>query len=93
MGQAQNEMVISTPYFVPDPTVLNAILAAACRGVQVTMIFPKKNDSWIVAAVSRSYYRRLLEAGVEIHEFRSGLLHARTLTVDRAVTLMIRRPA
>ena len=88
MGQAKDELVISTPYFVPDPTVLNAILSAAVRGVKVKMIFPQKNDSWIVAAVSHSYYRRLLEAGVQIHEYKGGLLHAKTLTVDRAVTFI-----
>ena len=88
MGQSQHELVISTPYFVPDPTVLNAILAAACRGVKVQMILPARNDSWIVAAVSRSYYRRLLEAGVEIYEYNGGLLHAKTLTTDQAVTLI-----
>jgi cardiolipin synthase len=41
-----------------------------------------------VAAVSRSYYRRLLEAGVEIYEYNGGLLHAKTLTTDQAVTLI-----
>ncbi|QDT01855.1 Cardiolipin synthase [Rubripirellula lacrimiformis] len=88
MGQAQTELTISTPYFVPDQTVLDAICAAAHRGVQVTMIFPKRNDSWIVAAASRSYYRRLLDSGVIIYEFRSGLLHAKTLTVDGVITFI-----
>ncbi|QDS94371.1 Cardiolipin synthase [Roseimaritima multifibrata] len=88
MGTAQRELVISTPYFVPDPTVLNALLAAAARGVEVTIVFPKRNDSWIVAAVSRSNYRRMLKTGIKIHEFKGGLLHAKTLTVDGAVTLI-----
>ena len=88
MSQATNALTISTPYFVPDQTVLDAICATAHRGVDVTMVFPKKNDSWIVAAVSRSYYRRLLEAGVKIHEFEGGLLHAKTLTIDDKVTLI-----
>jgi len=88
MSNALHELTISTPYFVPDQTVLDAICAAARRGVDVTMIFPKKNDSWIVAAVSRSYYRRLVEAGVKLHEFKGGLLHAKTLTIDGAITLI-----
>jgi cardiolipin synthase len=85
---ARREVVISTPYFVPDSTVLNALCAAASRGVEVTMIFPKRNDSWIVAAASHSYYRRLLEHGVKIFEFRDGLLHSKTFTVDRALALI-----
>jgi cardiolipin synthase len=88
MTLAKKEVVISTPYFVPDSTVLDAICAAATRGVDVTMIFPKRNDSWIVAAASHSYYRNLLERGVKIFEFRDGLLHAKTLTIDRAMALI-----
>ena len=61
---AQHDLTLSTPYFVPDATVFEALCAAAHRGVNVTLIFPKVNDSWVVAAASRSYYRRLLEGGV-----------------------------
>ncbi len=85
---AQNTLTLSTPYFVPDATVLEALCAASHRGVTVTLIFPKVNDSWIVAAASRSYYRRLLSAGCEIHEFKGGLLHAKTLTIDGEVSLI-----
>lgn len=85
---AQQEVVISTPYFVPDATVLDALCAAAWRGVTVRMIFPARNDSAFVAAASRSYYQRLLTAGVQIHEFTPGLLHAKTLCVDGQVTLL-----
>lgn len=85
---AQQTLTLSTPYFVPDATVLEALCSAAHRGVTVTLIFPKVNDSWIVAAASRSYYRTLLSAGCEIHEFKGGLLHAKTLTIDGKVTLI-----
>ena len=88
MGQARKELVITTPYFVPDQTVLDAVISAAHRGVSVTLILPKRNDSWIVAAVSHSYYRRLLAAGIRIFEFRNGLLHSKTLTIDGCVTMM-----
>jgi len=85
---ARTEVVISTPYFVPNPTVLDAICAAAIRGIDVTMIFPKRNDSWVVAAASHSYYRQLLVHGVKIFEFRNGLLHSKTFTIDRALSLI-----
>ncbi len=81
-SQAQSELIISTPYFVPDYLVLGALCAAAHRGVAVTLIMPEKNDSFIVAATSHSYYRQLLEAGVNIYEYQAGLLHAKTLTID-----------
>ena len=85
---AQETLTLSTPYFVPDTTVLEALCSAAHRGVEVTLIFPEVNDSWIVAAASRSYYHRLLLAGCGIHEFEGGLLHAKTLTLDGEVTLV-----
>ena len=88
LATAQDHLTLSTPYFVPDATVLEALCAAAYRGVRVTLIFPKMNDSWIVAAASRSYYRKLLSAGCKIHEFKGGLLHAKTLTIDGHVTLI-----
>lgn len=85
---AQHEVVISTPYFVPDATVLDALCATAWRGVQLTLITPARNDSAFVAAASSSYYHRLLQAGVHIYEFTPGLLHAKTLCVDGQVTLL-----
>lgn len=88
IGAALEEVVLSTPYFVPDPGVLAALEAAAHRGVTVRLIFPHRNDSRIVAAASRSYYATLLEAGCEVVEYTGGLLHAKTLTVDGRVSLI-----
>lgn len=88
MGHAKQSLVISTPYFVPDFTLINMICATAYRGVDVTIIFPRKNDSFIVAATSHSYYWQLLEAGVKIYEYKPGLLHAKTLTIDDQISLV-----
>lgn len=88
ISQAQSTLTISTPYFVPDYTLVNMLCATAYRGVEVTMIFPKHNDSLVVAATSRSYYWQLLEAGVTIYEYKPGLLHAKTLTVDGEISLI-----
>lgn len=85
---AKEEVVITTPYFVPSSTVLDAICAAAIRGIEVSLIFPKRNDSWIVAAASHSYYRKLLDHGVRIFEFRDGMLHSKTLTLDGKLSLI-----
>ena len=88
IGQAKRRLIISTPYFVPDYSLVSILCAAAYRGVGVTLIFPKYNDSFIVAATSRSYYWELLEAGVTIHEYTLGLLHAKTLTIDDEICLI-----
>ena len=63
-------------------------MAAARRGVRLTIVFPQRNDSRIVGAISRAYYPVLARAGVHIHEFRRGLLHAKTLVVDDALALV-----
>ena len=85
---ARQELVISTPYYVPDVSIQNALCSAAWRGVKTKIIFPARNDSWIVAGASRSYYQDLLEAGVEIHEYQGGLLHTKSLTLDGGITLI-----
>ncbi|NOQ45925.1 MAG: cardiolipin synthase, partial [Desulfobulbaceae bacterium] len=88
MYAARRELVISTPYFVPDESMLGGLCASARRGVATTIIFPARNDSWIVGAASHSYYRELLDAGVQIFEYVGGFLHTKSLTLDGEVTLI-----
>jgi cardiolipin synthase len=85
---ARRELIITTPYYVPDEAMQSALCASARRGVTTTIIFPARNDSWIVGAASRSYYSDLLAAGVRIYEYEGGLLHAKSLTLDGEVTLI-----
>jgi cardiolipin synthase len=85
---AREELIVTTPYFVPDEATTMALRTAARRGVDTTLIFPARNDSPLVAAASRSYYEPLLEAGVKIYEYQKGLLHAKTLTLDRSLALI-----
>jgi cardiolipin synthase len=85
---ARRDVVISTPYYVPDESIQNALCTTAYRGVDTTIIFPARNDSWIVGAASRSYYADLLAAGVKIYEYVGGLLHTKSLTLDGEVTLI-----
>jgi len=85
---ARRELVISTPYFVPDEAMQSALCASARRGVATTVIFPARNDSWIVGAASRSYYEDLLAAGVRIFEYEGGLLHTKSLALDGEITLI-----
>jgi len=88
MHSARSELVITTPYFVPNDQVLFALTSAARRGVETILVLPKRNDSIIVAGTSRSYYQDLVDAGVKLFEYRCGLLHAKTMVVDRKVGLI-----
>jgi len=85
---ARRELVITTPYYVPDESMQAALCASAYRGVETTIIFPARNDSWIVGAASRSYYSDLLAAGVRIFEYEGGLLHTKSLTIDGEISLI-----
>jgi cardiolipin synthase len=84
---AQEELTITTPYFGPDDGLMQALMATARRGVKVTLIVPKLNDSKLVAWSSRSYYEDLLNAGVQIAEFHGGLLHTKSLLVDKKAAI------
>jgi cardiolipin synthase len=88
MYSARRELVITTPYYVPDESMQTALCASARRGVDTTIILPARNDSWIVGAASRSYYGDLLAAGVRVFEYEHGLLHTKSLTLDGEVTLI-----
>jgi cardiolipin synthase len=79
---ARRELILTTPYFVPDTAILTALKSAALREVEVTIIVPEKNDSKLVHYASRAMFGDLIKAGVRIMLFREGLLHAKTITVD-----------
>jgi cardiolipin synthase A/B len=88
MYTARDELIMTRPYYVPDEAMQTALCASAYRGVKTTIILPMRNDSFIVQAASRSYYADLLAAGVRIFEYKGGLLHTKSLTVDGEITLI-----
>jgi len=85
---ARKELILTTPYFVPDNAILVALKSAAQRGVNVTIIVPEKNDSRLVHYASRARFSELAAAGVRIIAFTDGLLHAKTITVDNDFCLI-----
>ncbi|WP_206409784.1 cardiolipin synthase [Lysobacter enzymogenes] len=88
MYAARRELVVVTPYFVPDESILRAICAAPRRGVGTRIVFPRRNDSWLVGQACRSAYPDLLRAGVEVYEYPLGLLHTKALTLDADIALI-----
>ena len=85
---ARQQVVMTTPYFVPDDAILAAMRSAAMRGVEVLLIVPEYSDHILAQAAGRSHYGYLMDVGVQVHEFTAGLLHAKTLTVDRDFALI-----
>ncbi|HEX9369644.1 MAG TPA: cardiolipin synthase [Roseiflexaceae bacterium] len=81
--EARRKVVITTPYFVPDEALLSAIVIAAQRGVDVTLIVSGIADQFLISRCQRSYYEELLEAGVQIRLFNPPvLLHSKNMSID-----------
>ncbi len=87
VNSAREELVLTTPYFVPDDSLLRAIRGAAARGVKVSMIVPEKVDSLLTRYASRSFYDELMDCGVKIYLYRKGLLHTKSITADRRISM------
>ena len=79
---AEKQVYLTNAYFVPDPQLLNALVDAAKRGVDVRLILPGTSDSPAAFHAGRSHYSELLRGGVKIYERRGALLHAKTAVVD-----------
>jgi cardiolipin synthase len=86
---AQERIVVTTPYFVPDEPFLHAICAARLRrGVEVHLVLSMHANQMITQFAQRSYYDDLLEAGIQIHLYRPRFLHAKHLTIDDEIALI-----
>jgi len=82
IGSAESSVYLTNAYFVPDPQLMAALIAAAQRGVDVKLILPSQTDSWLVFHAGRAHYEPLLRAGVKIHERRGVILHSKTVLID-----------
>ena len=89
MHQATSTLTVTSPYFVPDESLLTAIIGAAYRGVEVELFVGEQADQFLVGHAQRSYYTALLEAGVKIMLYPAPtVLHAKYCTIDGAVGVL-----
>lgn len=88
MHNASEEIVIVTPYFVPNDSLLTAIRGAVLRGVRVRLITAAKCDQYLAGLAQRSYYEEILSLGAEIHLFGPEFLHAKHSRVDHEVAIL-----
>jgi cardiolipin synthase len=86
ISTAKSQVLITTPYFIPNEPILEAIKTAALGGVDVQIIFPYAGDNAIVQAASMSYMKEVLEAGVLVHLYSDGFNHSKTMVVDSIVS-------
>ena len=73
---------IATPYFVPDEAIRTALRVAAAKGIEVRILVPEINDSYLTQYASRSYFAELLRNGAEIYSYKKGFLHQKVIIVD-----------
>ncbi len=85
---ARRRIVITTPYFIPDVALVEALETAVLRGVKVDIILSKASDSWLVGLAQRSYYDQMLRAGLTIYLFGDGLLHAKHVMIDDLICVI-----
>lgn len=82
IDSAEQDVLLTNAYFVPDPQLLASLKAAVARGVAVKLVLPSKTDSSLVFHAGRAHYDELLRAGVQIYERQDVLLHAKTALID-----------
>jgi cardiolipin synthase len=80
---ARQSVHVTTPYFIPDKHLLNALAEKAKAGVDVTLLVPGPHtDNWITRASAQARYQTLLEAGAKIYEYEPTFVHAKYVVID-----------
>lgn len=83
ISSARRFLYITTPYFIPDESVMRTLCIAGDGGVDVRLMLPGKPDHWYADWVAESYFGNLLAHGVKIYRYTPGFLHAKSIMVDR----------
>jgi cardiolipin synthase A/B len=82
IDHAEHDLLVQTPYYIPDASIQEALVNAALRGVRVRFIFPRKADSAFFHWVAMTYIGDLLRAGVRVFEYPIGILHQKVMIAD-----------
>jgi len=87
INNARHEVILTTPYLVPDDSLLWSLRGAVGRGVEVAIVVPKKVDSFLTRHAGHSYYDGLLAHGIKIHRYHGGLLHTKSIVADGEISM------
>ncbi|WP_066389590.1 cardiolipin synthase [Neobacillus mesonae] len=83
--QAEEKIMIGTPYFIPSRRILDELLEALRRGVELTIVVPFTADHILVQEASFRYFRRLLREGAVVYQYKNGFYHAKIIVIDDKV--------
>ncbi len=82
ISSAKSSIFITSPYFIPDESLMDALIIAVQGGLDVKIIIPGVSDSRMVNAAANSYYSELLQFGAKIYRYNKGFVHAKTMVID-----------
>lgn len=88
ISTARKYVWVTTPYFIPDPSILMALKTAALSGVEVKIIFPKIPDSVLVRWAALSYLEELMQAGVKFYQYTRGFVHSKCIVIDGSIAMV-----
>lgn len=85
---AKKSIFLQTPYFLPPDAMIDALQAAAIRGVDVRIMISKRSDVALVQAASGSFIKDMLRTGVKVYQYEKGFLHSKMMLFDDSLTLI-----
>lgn len=86
--RADRRFWIATPYFIPDETLVKALVIAAHRGVDVRVVVPHRSNHLIADVVAAPFLRQLAAEGVKVHRYKPGMMHAKAVLVDESIAMV-----
>ena len=83
---AKKEILITTPYFIPDDSIFNALKITSKSGVKIKLIIPEKPDIKTAFYASQTYLKDLIISGVEVYYYTKGMMHSKTMIIDGKIS-------
>jgi len=82
LHSASKEVVITTPYLIPDESLVEGLEVAVLNGADIKLVIPRRSDQFLVGKAAMAYYDLLMDKGVRIFLYDDGVIHAKTMSVD-----------
>ncbi|MCG8310217.1 MAG: cardiolipin synthase [Cytophagales bacterium] len=86
INTAKEEILIITPYFIPNESVLTALKTCAKGGVKVVLLMPEEQDSFFVHSASLTYMGELLHNDIQVYFYKKGMIHAKVMIIDEELS-------
>ncbi len=81
-------IIITTPYFIPSNSIIDAICTVSSKGINVSIIIPEKNDTFLIYWSSRFFFYDLIKSGVKIYLFKGNFLHTKLILIDYNISVL-----